>query len=378
MHESQKFHYYEVGDKRFARNVDAFSYFSSMKTRGADVKIRFFLNFDFLINHSRYKWQEEPSMPLTYYMDKHLLLLREKYKNFFVWYSGGTDSHPMLETFVRLKVPAKIVWWNAPEYSYIRKIEWDNLIAPDFIRYMKEVNKKSHLFDYHTVDQYLPTEKEVERLMSDFSGTYGAHKEMWNFPGDYTDYKGGKPQTQFLRESECTVGGYEKPWLKIRKGWWCHSIGDFVLTYCPDTQTDFIWFYITDLVPELHIKVTWLRLKALETLLKKYNLPFTDEQLSKMQRSTSKYYKELNDLSQQIALNDWLGLPGNKPNSILPSSIGYEANTKNVMMRNKFYRPVEDFWYQEIVPSIENRFLMHKKQRILPVHTPMIKLKKVQ
>ena len=69
MHDSQKFHFYEVGDKRFTRNVDAFSYLSSMKTQGADIKIRFFINFDFLINHSRYYWREEPSMPLTYYMD---------------------------------------------------------------------------------------------------------------------------------------------------------------------------------------------------------------------------------------------------------------------------------------------------------------------
>jgi hypothetical protein len=378
MHESQKFHCYEVEGKKFTRNVDAFGYLKYIKTRGIDAKIRFVLNFDFLINHSRYKWQEEPSMSLTFYMDKHILLLREKYKNFFVWYSGGTDSHPMIETFARLKVPAQVVWWNAPEYSYIRKLEWDYLIASDFVRYMKETNKESHLFDYHIVDQHLSSEKEIERFMSDFSGPYDQQREMYNFPSHYTNHKGGKPQTQFLRESECTVAGYDKPWLVIRKGWWCHSIGDFIITYCPDTATDFIWFYITDLVPELHIKLTWLRLKALETLLKRDNLPFTNEQISRMQRPWNKYYKEINDLSQQIALNDWLGLPGNKPNSQLVGSIGYEANTKNVIMRNKLYRPVEDFWHQEIVPSVEDKYLVHKHQRILPVHTPLIKLKKVQ
>jgi|TARA_R110000824_G_scaffold107703_3_gene254206 hypothetical protein len=378
MHDSQKFHYYDVGGKKFTRNVDAFSYLNYMNnTHGKNFKIRFFLNFDFILNPSKYKWQEEPLMPLTYYMDEHLRLLQEKYKNFFVWYSGGTDSHPMLQTFTRLKLPAKIVWWNAPQYSNIRKIEWDNLINTDFINYMKEANKKSHLFDYHIVDQHLPTEKEIELFMSDFSGTYEAHKEMWNFPSHYTDYKGGKPQTQFLQESECTVGGYEKPFLKIRKGWWCHTLGDFVITYCPDTQTDFIWFYITDLIPELHIKLTWLRLKALETILERDNLPVTDEQISVMQRPTSKYYKEINDLSGQIALNDWLGRPGNKPNSKLPFSIGYEANKKNVIMRKKLYRPVDDFWHQEIVPSIEDKFLIHKHKRILPVHTSLIRLKKV-
>ena len=379
MHDSQKFHHYDVGGKKFTRNVDAFRYLTYMNnTHGANLKIRFFINFDFLINHSKYEWQKEPPKPLTYYMDKHLLLLRERYKNFFVWYSGGTDSHPMLQSFARLQVPAQVVWWRAPEYAPIRVVEWDKLIFPDFITYIKEANKERHLFDYYIVDQCLPTEKTIERFMNDFSGTYETHKNMWNFPGEYTNYKGGRPQTSSLKESDCTVGGYEKPWLIIRKGWWCHSLADFSITYCPDTQTDFIWFYITDLVPELHIKVTWLRLRALEVLLKKYNLPVTDNQLSKMQRSTSKYYKELNDLSQQIALNYWLGLPGNKPNSILPSSIGYEANTKNVMMRNKLYRPVEDFWYQEIVTSVEDRYLMHKEKRLLPVHTPMIKLKKVQ
>ena len=96
-----------------------------------------------------------------------------------------------------------------------------------------------------------------------------------------------------------------------------------------------------------------------------------------MQRPTSKYYKEINDLSGQIALNDWLGRPGNKPNSKLPFSIGYEANKKNVIMRKKLYRPVDDFWHQEIVPSIEDKFLIHKHKRILPVHTSLIRLKKV-
>ena len=47
-------------------------------------------------------------------------------------------------------------------------------------------------------------------------------------------------------------------------------------------------------------------------------------------------------------------------------------------MRNKLYRPVEDFWHQEIVPSIEDKFLIHKQQKILPVHTSSIRLKKIQ
>ena len=122
----------------------------------------------------------------------------------------------------------------------------------------------------------------------------------------------------------------------------------------------FIWFYITDLVPELHIKLTWLRLKAIETVLKRYNLPVTNQQISVMQRPTSKYYKEINDLNEQIALNDWLGFPGNKPNTKLPSTIGFAANKTNVIMRNKLYRPVNDFWHKEIVPSIEDKFLLHK------------------
>ena len=68
----------------------------------------------------------------------------------------------MLETFVRLQVPAQVVWWHAPEYSPVRKVEWDKLIAPDLITYMKEANKERHLLDYHIVDQYLPTEKTPE------------------------------------------------------------------------------------------------------------------------------------------------------------------------------------------------------------------------
>jgi len=378
MYESQKRHYYEVEGKRFTRNVDAFGYLTDIKNRGIDAKIRFVLNFDFLINHSKYKWQEEPPMTLSYYMDRHLLLLLEKYKNFFVWYSGGTDSHPILETFARLKVPAKIVWWVAQGYAYFRKVEWDTFIYPDFVHYMKKANKESHLFDFHIVDQQLPTEKEIERYMSDFSGGCWARSEMWNFPSHYTDYKGEKPQTHLLRESGCSVGGYEKPFLKIRKGWWCHTLGDFVVTYCPDTQTDFIWFYITDLVPELHIKITWLRLKALEKILKRDNLPVTDEQISVMQRPTSKYYKEINDLSGGIAINDWLGLPGNKLNSEIPDSIGYEAYIKNTAMKKKSYRPVDDFWYKQIIPSVADRYLMHKDKKLLYVHTPLIKLKKVQ
>ena len=68
----------------------------------------------------------------------------------------------------------------------------------------------------------------------------------------------------------------------------------------------------------------------------------------------------------------------NKPNTKLPSTIGFAANKTNVIMRNKLYRSVEDFWHQEIAPSIENKFLLHKHQRILPVHTSLIRLKKIQ
>ena len=82
-------------------------------------------------------------------------------------------------------------------------------------------------------------------------------------------------------------------------------------------------------------------------------------------------------MNEQIALNDWLGFPGNKPNTKLPSTIGFAANKRNVIMRNKLYRPIKDFWHQEIAPYIEDKFLFHKHQRIVPVHTSLIRLKLV-
>ena len=378
-HENQNFWYYEVEGKRFNNNVDTFIALKKARLKNRRAKPTFILDFKFIRNASKKLWQKEPEHPLSFYMDKHVRILSEKFKKIILFYSAGTDSHPIAQTFARCEVPVELLWWRSPEYSHIRSVEWENHVVPDLKIYFNKVNKIKKLLTYNETIQALPKEQDLANFIVDVYGTFDANKQPWNFPGKYESMEGGIPSNYKTKDTDCVIGGYEKPFIRLRQGWWWHCLADSTLTYCPDESTNFIWFYITDNVPELHVKCTWLKIKAIESILRREKLPFTDAQVMGMQHHASPYYKEINDQVGYISLNKWLSLPGNKPHADkrMADTIGFKAVEINEGIIKKRYQPIDKYWKEVVVTSVEGKYLNLKTKTITPIYTPLIPIKRV-
>jgi hypothetical protein len=264
-------------------------------------------------------------------------------------------------------------------FSHLNK--WEELDKPDLVSYVAEINKTKKVFTYQEIIQHLPTEDTLYKFLVDASGPFNQNAAPWNFPGHCTDGKGGIPLNFKTRDTDCVVAGMEKPCIRLRQGWWFHSLGDGTLTYLPDESTNFVWFYITDLVPELHVKCSWLKMKAIENILNREKLPFTDTQVMSMQQETSPYYKAINDATGMIPLNRRLSLSGGTGDCSLFSKY-YDASGKsdaeiyNTLKKERF-PGVEDFWESVVVPSVEPRYINLSVKAVATLSTPLIPLKRM-
>jgi len=400
-----KFFHYEVADKKFHNNISAFQYVADLKRKipWADIRVKFVLDFDFMKNPKKYNWKIEPKESFSYYMEKTAMAIYEKHKNIMLWYSGGTDSHPIAKTFAKLGIPIHLIFCDAFAHCSdnkmtIRKKEWDSILKPTLVDWIKEQNKKNKIIELDEVS-VRNFDYNLETFFSDnqFVGNYDlvACDGAWNFPNSKILINENRNN---INLDKCAISGFEKPWIVLSNdGWWCHTVKDRVVAQTalrsPFSSLDddnYFWFYINDFVPELQIKSTWNRISAIEKIIEKYNLPLTSDQVNNMQETTSKYYKEMNDMTGYIPLVESLSLPGYKQhyNKNLPTTVGAIAarfdlrNPYNIELTGEFGKKerliINDFWKNNILKSTDASFFVDIDNKTCQIlYTDLIKVKKL-
>ena len=356
--------FYEVIDKKFPSNVEAFSYLKRIRPRVHKAVPKFILDFDFLRNPQKYPWRQEPPLTLQYYIDMHVLLLSQRYRRVFLAYSGGTDSHPIAQSFIRQRLPVTFCVLEdnditSPEWTY-PTADWygnHNQFLKDFSLLLKCERVEVAPFTWLSEK---PSLRTLERYLSDSPWlTHEISKRNFNMP-THPD----KKLDALLKESDCLIMGMEKPGIRIHKGWYCHSISDSYWLNYPPYNGDIIFFYLTDLIPELHIKSTWLMLKAIEEILEEEGLPKTDNQILKMQRPGCAHYIEIIKRMGQNPINDFERIT---PKRDVPE-------TRMMSFTKALY---DDYWVQSVAAGVEDRFLDNKKNVLRGLDTPLIKLRPV-
>jgi hypothetical protein len=78
-HENQNFFHYEVDGTTLKTNLEAFRALKTARLKNPRAKPKFVMDFDFLKNPDKNLWQTEPPESLSFYMDKHAVLLSEKF-----------------------------------------------------------------------------------------------------------------------------------------------------------------------------------------------------------------------------------------------------------------------------------------------------------
>lgn len=292
--------YYQVGNKKHYTNVDALAAFTKDPT--LDLQLKFDYNF---VNQP-HLWQTEPELSVYDYMDKHAQILSDRYRKVHLRYSGGTDSHTLLQSFVRTKGVVDLEHVTTEEMSEFSRKHY-NHNKPDFV----EVAKLDAVNSFSRFSHRGLTHKEFDRALCNYKGNLNSvlsnQSLYWDMCSDRTTLRG-------IMENDVVVTGKEKPRLVVEDGWWCWTALDGKFS---DSQADFdrgvqVWFFLTDDVPELQIKLSWLKLKYLEQLARELKTPITNNWVIKIQAVTGMYYQRINHAMGYRALNPVLDTVASK------------------------------------------------------------------
>lgn len=187
--------------------------------------------------------------------------LRNKFDHLCLWYSGGWDSHTVLQSFIKSNIPLdEIIIFNR---TYMKDEEINDAI--NYAKYVKKNiwnNLKLTIIEITYKDTLLP---------------YTSNKEEWLF-GPGCSLRFSKNQRSYIhstntgllksiqasRGKRCDIEGKDKPRVHLHNNNWYSYMTD---TTCQLTIGSSIEnFYFSSDLPELHVKQTQMVINWMETL----------------------------------------------------------------------------------------------------------------
>lgn len=271
--------YYKVGKNTYYTNVDALAAFTKDASQSLELK----LDFKFIDNEKL--WRQEPPLDVTHYMDLNSMAIADRYDRIELRYSGGTDSHTVLKSLIRTNTDFEI---NHVATSTISK--FTNDLYKHNLKDFQKISKLDNVKKFETEHFNDMTPKTFEKALKHYTGHVGTALQntgmSWMMGNDNTTF------TLHTPEKTAYVFGKEKPNLVIKDGWWQWKVNDAMFSDCAWNfdKGDMVWFWFSDDVPELQIKMTHLRVRAIEEIARMEKITITDEWLKQVQRASSKWY----------------------------------------------------------------------------------------
>ena len=301
--------YWKVADEIYYNDVSAY-------IAGTSKNIH--PEFKISTIHDGPYWRKEPSESVFKYMDLVSNHIANNYEKIILLYSGGTDSHTVLESFIRCKIRnINIVMDNAEEHNNDFDRMAINKIATDSLKseYKFIFTELGYTFCDHTEKDDLwksPTKDEMIDTTHSYKGTWGISMSPAHGSSRY-------PKSLHRADDKKTavVWGYEKPFISVYDGWFCWTATDRVADYRDmghNSNFDNIFFFYSDVVPELQVKLSWLRMKELIKILGENRMAITKHNVELIQQANMKYdiYKRLNEASGYRAINTFLNSAASK------------------------------------------------------------------
>jgi len=343
-----------VGGNSFDSNIEALVYHSCHPHNDLyyDIGYNFIYNFEL--------WKKEPLYSISHYLRQHARLISEKYDNIFLLYTGGTDSQTMLDAFIAEKIKNITLITNRGNMD---------LTSTDFEKNFRYLEKTV------SVEKWLEQNKQT---MKDLNYTHFFYRgesfernqyEKILVDNDFHDYNNdvfaatswvnGKSDLRHIvtaqKTNSCIVMGFEKPRLTLINDdsvWaWQFRSGYLhrVDLICGNDHVDAIDFYFSDDIPEIQIKLAWLKSKILEKIILTHKLPFTEKIVRELQSNTGRYYETINNAMGYRAAN-----------ALLNSIRSKELNLKTANLKTHFYKDILQNYYQYIKQNINNDFIGHR------------------
>ena len=263
---SKKF-FWKVGDDIFYNKIEALA-----KSSKTNTPIKFHLYEEAF---DTYDWTKEPDESWESILRQRAQQLRDTYKYLRLWYSGGSDSHTVLRTFLKNKIPLDeiIMMRHGPfgDFTTVTDIEIND-VAFSFINTMRPLlgNTKIHVLD-------IGHKQYEEYSKRDFYATGG-----FNFkPISFREIDNVMPKELEIKgDSHCEIRGFEKPRLFMEGNLFYSAIYDSTNGNFAIGDYRLECFYTTDAMPKVHIKQCHL----FKNYLKKHYKVKNSEDLKRVDR----------------------------------------------------------------------------------------------
>lgn len=362
-----------VGDQVFGNNASALSYFS----KHPEKNLFFDPGYNFIYNFPQ--WLIEPSKTIQEYFNDHVNHIAENYNDIYLLYSGGTDSHTMLKSFLNEKIKNVTLIYE-PNASYdIEKnhinsnndLHIDPVIKDLLSKYKEKLTELKYKIKIVSPHRFSANIDEYSLILSD--GNFGDfNNDIASGHYNWIDNGSKKFEAWIPQDSHkksCVVVGREKPQITLVDddsvwAWQIHSSYSMDIYIKSKKDLDIIDFYYSDYIPEIQIKLSWLKIKSLEKIILANRLPFTKKTVENLQSSSSNFYTFINTSMGYEALNPYLN--SNLSKLVLQEKIK-SKNTQILYVYQDFRKEnkiidIIDEYYSEVSKNIRDDFLLENKK----------------
>jgi hypothetical protein len=344
--------FYSVNDIKFNRDIDALIYASQNPGN-----IMYHLDFEIFKKHNYNFWLTEPEKDIQFYFDKYAKIIKNSYDNIYLSYSGGTDSHTILNTFISNNIKdltliniSETNPINTKLYHEIKKPI--NLLSNKYRNIFKNLRYKLVGYDDNYLDTYIDP-SVWESIIRYSPGAWNTHFNQVNRSNVLLRYFNDANSNKLLtlKSKDCLVYGYEKPYITIKNDWWGWQTDNNMVVYLDGRVPYFnavnnIYFFISNEVPEIQVKMAWLKIKAIHKILKSKNIKITAENVTKIQQDQQKHY---------IRINQAMGLQS-LSSSLSTKIFAHEIYHIGVKSKIKIADPVVNNPLSKDISSINEKF----------------------
>lgn len=366
--------YFLANGKKFLNNVDALAEAS----KRLDSKIEFVLDYEFFRNPDI--WRVEPPLEIKEYLKQHARILADKYDDITIHYSGGTDSHTILDAFIEAGVRNVRLWHRAclgfedfePKIRLFEKTK--DALMSRYGEKLKELNYTVHGLDKPT---YLSPNDPAEWRLA-LENFVGDHSSVISIPESIGHYHSRHKRVKRIASRSCMIWGLEKPFIFLKNNtWYWVTFSNRWFQYDTPSSNDYdtVFFFFTDDVPEIAIKLTWLKIKAIETIIKTYgNITNKDAEklVNEVQHFSSSYYTFINKSMGYEGLERTLNGNYWRASTDYSNWIGHLSLKREAMGINRETR----YFFEEVVTQrVDSRFIDFEKKTLNHISSKRIPIR---
>jgi len=254
---SNEYLYYKVEDSDFITS----NKLQAIEKANKDIsKVRFYFCDD---EHKKYDWTKEPSENIYSLIDRRVRRLRDQYSYVCLWYSGGYDSHTLLNSFIRTKSKIdEVIIYGKPWIDNV--LHCEHVFASNYIKDIKK-----NYYPDMKINLVMLSDKIHRALYKQFGSDWIYNDCQNNF--SYIKSSRGlgltyQPEFMNLKyqSGRIDICGADKPRVDLRDGKWYATMPDVALGGWLDSACDM--FYLCPDATDIYIKQCWNAIKWFESL----------------------------------------------------------------------------------------------------------------